>query len=311
MRTRSAGLIVGLLAGAVALVPAASAAAATAGPKPSATITVGNLILEPTSRGYVGTLSASVQWNGPDDGWLDIVIVEPVAGAWQNMNNGDGCVWNTATADGRRTDSCGLSGLRHGEVRDIAQSFRVLTATQPFAMSAVSADIWAQQGDTVISKVKHYSTTFRGTNGSVTKPSLYVQDLVSNASLALRSNSVTMVQQPDGYFLGHLPVTVTWNGDAAHYFVNIDAALPNGWFVWDTDPESGYPCAGGCSVPGPNGGALMQGEVVSFDLIVYAPEGTAPGVYSNNTAHVGAYWVNGQLTDVSPADNDGTFTATL
>jgi hypothetical protein len=315
MRVRNRRLVVGLLAGALALVPATSAAAATASPKVSATITVGNLIMEPTSRGYVGTLAASVKWNGPDNGWLSLYVVEPVAGAWQSMANGDGCTWFYA-ADGRHANTCIVSGLHPGEVRDVTQSFRVLTTPRPYAMSEPSADIWAQQIDTTISKTKHYSTTFRGTDGSLSNPLTYVGDKLSDASLAVGSAPVAMVRQADGSFLGRLPVTVTWNGDAPHWYVWIDAALPNDWFVWDTDPTRGFGCPGGCEVPGPNGTGLMQGEGVSFDLIIYAPEGTAPGTYSGITTHIAAHWAiseltndTGELTDVSPADNSGTFTA--
>jgi hypothetical protein len=233
-----------------------------------------------------------------------------VAGAWQGMNNGEGCVWNTAD-EGRRTSSCIVVSLKHGEIRDITQSFRVLTATRPFAMSAVNADIWAAQGERTVSKVKRYSTTFRGTNGSLSNPQPYVQDQVSDASLSLDSPTVAMVKQPDGTFRGRLPVIVTWNGDAAHWGVNMDAELPNGWIVWDTDPEIGYPCAGGCLVPGPNGPVLMQGETVSFGLIIYAPKGTAAGSYGPITTHIGAFWTEGELGDVSPADNNAVFTATV
>lgn len=310
MHTRTRGLLAGLLVVGAALAPASSAAAAASlvDSRPLASISVGNLILEPTNRGYAGTLSATVTWNGPEATWMNVTIVEPVIGAWQNMANGDGCFWNE-TADGRRVNECGVS-LQPGETKDITQSFRVLTTPRAYAMSAPSSTIWATQNQTAISKVKKYSTTFRGTNGSLKNPTPYVQDTLSNASITI-SGSATMVQQEGGYFLGRVPVTVQWNGDAPHWYLNIDAALPSGWFLWDTDPTSGLPCAGGCSVPGNGGTQLMQGETSSFDLIIYAPEGTQPGSYGPFTAQIGAVWTDGFLTDVTPADNSATFTATL
>jgi hypothetical protein len=312
MHIRSRRLVAGFLAAGIALAPAG---AAWAGPSSVdaaalATVTVGNLILEPTGRGYTGTLPTSVTYNGTEPGWLDLVIIEPVPGAWKSALNSDACLWNTA-ADGRRLWECSIGTFAPGETRDVTSTLRVLTKTRKYAMSVADADIYVTSSQGTASTIKQYSTRFRGTDGSLRNPRPYVQDTQSDATVRI-GTSARMVQQEGGYFLGRVPVTVKWKGDAAHWFVNVDAALPDGWIVWDTDPASGYPCAGGCSVPAADGTTeLMQGEVSAFDLIIYAPEGTVPGSYGPITATATAYFIDGPLTDVTPADNSGTFTAVL
>lgn len=309
MLARSGRLLAGLLVLGGVLAPETTASASSVDSTTIATIQVGDLVLDPGARGYTGTLPVTVKYTSREPGYLDLTITEPVAGAWQSMANGEGCVWGTVT-EGRRTISCYIGSFTQGESRDVSSVFRVLTTPQPYAMSAVTVDIAATRVDQPVGKVKQYTTKFRSTKGSLRNPRPYVQDTQSDASIST-AGAVTMVRQADGYYLGHLPMKATWNGDAAHWLLNIDAALPDGWIVWDTDPQSGYPCAGGCSVPGPNGPQLMQGETVGFDLVIYAPEGTPAGTYRPLTARAAASWTDGELTDVTPFDNTATFIATV
>jgi hypothetical protein len=312
MHIRTRGLIAGLLAAGIALAPAG---AAFAGPSAvdaanPVTVKVGNLILEPTDRGYTGTQPTTVTNNGTEPLQLDLIIVDSIAGAWRSALNAEPCVWYDPIGP-RQTWDCYIGTLAPGESRDVTSSFRVLTKTRKYAMSVADADIYVVQGQTRVSRIKQYATKFRSTDGSLRNPRPYVQDTQSNATLTI-GGAATMVQQEGGYYLGRVPMTLKWKGDTAHYFVNIDAVLPEGWIVWDTDPSSGYPCAGGCSAPAGVGGVvLMQGETTTFDLIVYAPEGTAAGTYGPITATATAYWIDGAVADETPADNSATFTATL
>jgi hypothetical protein len=158
-----------------------------------------------------------------------------------------------------------------------------------------------------VSKVQTFDATLRGTNGKIKDPVPYVQDTQTDITLTAAA-SVTLTRQEDGSYLGRLPMTVSWVGDAPNYEAWIDLPLPDGWYTPDTDPSANAPCWQGCTVPG---GAFFDGDVRTFDMLIHAPEDTVAGAAGTATATVAANWGFTPLTDVSPENNAVTFSYTV
>ena len=245
--------------------PAAAHAAAD-----SATISVGGLVLEPTERGYAGTLEVTVQNTGTEPAYLGLAIVEPIANSWQGLVVEDACVWNWNT-DGRRTIYCGTGSVfQPGEVRRVDSKLRSLSKTRKYAMEALGGEIGLTFNDGTSGPLTPFSTLLRSTTGSVADPRPFVQDTQSNITLKT-GKALKLTKDADGRFRGRLAVTVTWRGNAPHQYVPVTpSGLPENFWVEGTDPDGGMPCWNGCDAPG---GEFMQGETRTFSLHRVRPGG--------------------------------------
>lgn len=308
------------LAGAIIATAALAAVATTATvaqavPAPAthreATVSAGDIVFEPGARGYTGSLTMSLTYQGTtSDNWMEFAATEPVPGSFIGVQGSEAC-GETLDAVGRRVITCGVSLLQPGDKRSITMQFQVLTTPRAFAMKVADGSVYASRYGQRLSNMESFTTRFRSTTGSLRNPQTYVPDTKSNISVTSAATAMTLVPQEDGSFIGRIPVNVRWNGDAAHYGLDIGAALPGGWFVWGTEPSANLPCPDSCPIPNATGGwQFMQGEASSFDLLIRAPAGTAAGSYPL-TATVQAQTNDGPLTDVSPADNGFAFTATI
>lgn len=291
--------------------PATPALASTSAPQREATVSTGNIVFEPSTRGYTGSLTMSLTYQGTTaDNWMEFAATEPVPGSWIGVQGSEACGWTLDTV-GRRIITCGVQLLQPGDTRSITMQFQVLTTPRAFAMKVASGSVYASRYGQRLSNVDSYTTRFRSTTGSLRNPQAYLPDTQSNISVSPAATAMVLAPQADGSFIGRIPVTVRWNGDAAHDYLDIGATLPSGWFVWGTEPSANLPCPDSCPIPNSAGGQpFMQGESSSFDLLIRAPAGTAAGGYPVD-ASVKAVWINGPLTDVSPADNGISFTATI
>jgi hypothetical protein len=137
-------------------------------------VSVGQLILEPTTRGYEGTAPITVTYHGTEPASYSFQLEEGIAGSFQGITPEDACVWNY-NADLHRSIFCSVPGgaLQPGESRAFAMRFRVLTTTQKYAMSAAGGTVNAIDEDgAVASATKKFSAVFRSTKGSIKKPRL-------------------------------------------------------------------------------------------------------------------------------------------
>jgi hypothetical protein len=294
----------------VALLATMPSAAQAASPPYLVDLTNTHLVLNPTERGYTGTMSFTVKWQGTQpNGSLSVSIVEPIAGAWRSIDPESAC-WFNYGDDMRRTIGCGLEGgFQPGQEVTYTLAFTALTPAQVEPMVAIGGQLSVVDGvsGSTVSPVRKFAATLRGTNGSIKNPTPYVQDTSTDIMLTAAS-SVMLTRQEDGTFLGRLPMTVIWHGDAPNYGASIEVPLPDGWYTPDTDPSSENPCWQGCSAPG---GEFMDGDVRSFDMLIHAPEDAVVGSTGTITARAGAYWGYGELLEVSPEDNTVTFTYTI
>lgn len=292
------------VAAAVAVVAAPAGAVQAAATAYPATITNTRLILNPTDRGYAGSMQFTVTWRGTEPNFnLNVEVTEPIAASWKTIDPLAPCTINYG-ADNRRTLDCILDGFTPGQSRTYTFGFTALTPAQFRPMIAGGGKLSVIDGLAGwVSKVHDFSAILRGTNGKIKNPTPYVQDTRTDITFTTGS-SVTLVRQEDGRFVGRLPMTVRWNGDAPNYEAWADMALPSGWFAAGTVPSSDMPCFTGCTVPG---GALFDGDVRTFDMLIQAPEDTARGTSGTTTATASVFWGFNQLADVSPEDNSATF----
>lgn len=300
-------LLAAISVGAALAAPLATTPAQAAAPEP-ATVTHTRLILNPTDRGYEGSMQVTITWQGleatPN---ISLEIVEPIANSFADIDPSSPCSLNYG-ADNRRTIGCGLDPFQPGQSRTVTVTFRALTPAQVEPLIADGGRLRAVDGLLgPVSAAKKFAATLRGTDGEIKNPVPYVQDAQTDMTLTSAS-SVTLVRQEAGYFLGRLPMTLSWRGDAPNYDAWIGLTLPAGWFPWGTDPSGDLGCTGGCSAPG---GELFDGDVRSFDMLIYAPEDAVAGSAGTIDATAAVYWGFTSLTDVSPADNSVTFSYTV
>ncbi len=297
------GLAAALASAAFIAVPAPAQAVSTT------TVAVERMALVATERGYSGSLPTRVRYQGATAANLDLVLTEPVAGSWRGTQLADTCFFGVRPGLGqRRTIRCGIGRFQPGEIRHVPSAFQVLTKTMPYAMAAAGGEVHVERDQVRISEVVSFTAFFRSTSGSLLMPRPYVQDTATDIVLGTGS-SVTLTRQPDGSYLGRLPVTLTWRGDAPHYqvYTRIDH-LPAGFLVWGTEPGDGGPCSIGCNAPGDR---FMEGETRTWDLLLYAAAGTARGDYGVHTLTPEVLWNSSSLVDVDPADNTPAFTVTV
>ncbi|WP_431931695.1 hypothetical protein [Micromonospora sp. RP3T] len=312
MRTRIGGRLAGVLLGsAAALLALTAPAAAAPTADPAADISVGRLVLEPSARGYHGSLPVTVTNNGPVATYFSVFLREPVAGSFRGVNPEEACGFG-ALQDNRRTATCGVPGgdIEPGESRQFAVTFEVLTATRDVAMIAKGGKISVNVGDgrDEVADRASYAARFRSTTGSLRDPVPYVQDTQARASITT-AGAATLTRQEDGSYRGRLPVTVGWAGDAAHDQLWAEATgLPAGVQIWGTDPQDAPSFFTSFTVPG---GRFMAGEQRSFDVLLYAEPGTVPGDLGAATLQLNTQWDALTVPDAAPADNAASFTVTV
>ncbi|MCI4064515.1 hypothetical protein MRQ36_18685 [Micromonospora sp. R77] len=293
------------LAGGVA--SAGPAAAATTGAR--ADVQAGRLVLEPTERGYRGALPVTVTNLGGTADSFALEILEPVAGSFRDAGPDAPCVTFDTLVDRRRTHECAPPlYLRPGERRQAVLSFEVLTATRPYAMRAgtgtVTATVSAQEEP---AGSDSFGTVLRSTAGKLRPTRPYVQDTEIRASIT--AHDATLTRAADGRWVGRVPITVRWAGDAAHDRLWVDGLKLPGVRVWATEPDSG-PASTETRLYVP-GKRFMPGEERSFDLVVVADAGTPAGERGLATFQVGAmFFPLEELTDADPLDNTATVMVT-
>ncbi|NES26132.1 hypothetical protein GCE86_26910 [Micromonospora terminaliae] len=285
--------------GLTAALPVAAGPAQAASTRSTATV-ADRLVLEPTDRGYRGSLEVDLTYRGAEPGRATYVVTEPIPGSYENVAWGVNCYsGGELLPDGRIRVECDVPGgeLSPGEQRTFTVDFQVLTTVQPYAMKAGDGELAVKVDGTEVTD-ERFSTRFRSTTGSLTNPVRYVQDQQPDAAVTV-SGDLVMVRQPEGYFEGRLPVTVRYDSDARHGTMSIVGVnLPAGF-----GPPWSLECSHEC-VPG---GEFMEGEERTFDLYFSAPPDTPIGDLGQAGVEVSATaWING-APDSDPADNVATF----
>lgn len=301
-RTITRRLLAGVLGAGLALIGAAGPAAAAPG---DTAVSVGRLVLEPTDRGYVGSLPVTVTYRGTEAAYLDLTITEPVPGAFVGTTPGDPCFYSSPRP--ARTIYCHVpdGALQPGERRQFTVDFRVLTTPRPYAMVTSGGQLTVTTGDSnPANDTASFAALFRSTTGSLGEPQPYVRDTRTDA--AVSAGPATLDRQEDGSWFGRLPVTVRVDGDAAHDAYWLAPTLPAGVRVAGIEPED--ICAADCTVPG---GQFMPGEERTMSLLLRAPAEVTPGDLGSGSVRLYATFSWGdELTDVDPADNTASFAVT-
>lgn len=309
MTTRTARIATALLGGAAALItlaaPAAAApSAATAG---RVGVTAQRLVLDPTDRGYVGTLTATVTNRRSTATSVSLVLTEPAGASFTSIEPGGGCFY-TRLVENRLVMSCGGDRIEAGKSLTFRLGFHVWTTARSYPMVANGGRIEVvPDGAAAASDATGFTTLFRSTTGSLRKPRPYVQAV--DTDLSIRGSAVTLAPQPDGTLLGRMPVTVRYGNDAPTFALNVAAALPAGVQVDHIEPQDMPSFPLGFTVPG---GRFMPGEERTFDVFLSAPAGTAAGELGTGAFTVtGSYFYGAaDPQDVDPSDNTTSFTVT-
>jgi hypothetical protein len=303
-RTITRRLLTGVLGAGIALLGAAApAAAAPAAAAPGdSSVSVGRLVLEPTDRGYAGSLPVTVTYRGDAPAQLDLTITEPVPGAFAGTTPADPCFYSSARPV--RTIYCQVPGgaLQPGERRRFTVDFQVLTTVRPYPMSTSGGRVTVATGDgNPANDTAGFTALFRATTGALGDPRPYVRDTGTDATVT--AGAASLSRQEDGSWLGRVPVTVRVNGDAAHDAYWLAPTLPAGVRLVGIEPEGS--CAAHCEVAG---GPFVPGEERTVSLLLQAPAEVAPGQLGTGSVRLYAVFGWGdELADVDPADNIATF----
>ncbi|AXO34136.1 hypothetical protein [Micromonospora sp. B006] len=286
------------LVGLIAALPVA-AAPASAAARPSTASVADRLVLEPTERGYRGSLTVDLTYRGAEPGRASYVITEPIPGSYENVEWGISCNSSgDVLPDGRTRVECNVPGgeLTSGERRSFTIDFTVLTPTRPYAMKAGAGRLAVKVDGTTVTD-ESFSTRFRSTTGSLADPQPYVRDRQPDLRVTA-PDAVTLVRQPDGMFEGRLPVTLRYAGDAPHDSV---------WYAVERVPDGVWePWTESCGINCVEGGAFMTGEERSLTLIVSAPADTPVGELG--PVDIQFHLSRAIAADVDPGDNRITFT---
>ncbi|MEW2381118.1 hypothetical protein AB0873_03325 [Micromonospora sp. NPDC047707] len=305
-------LLAGLAGSALALAAVATASPAVAAPAPAtASIEAGRLVLDPTDRGYRGSLPVTVTNLGTTATYYSVTFVEPVGGSFEGLTPEEACVFN-GLVDNRRQINCMVPGslLEPGERRTFSVNFHALTPTRDVAMITKGGRVSVNSGDgrDDVADRERFNTLFRSTTGSLRNPVPYVQDQQADVSITT-AGAVTLTPQEDGSYLGRLPATVTWDGDAAHEHLSVEATgLPAGVMIWGTDPQDLPSFFTWFAVPGEQ---FIDGETRTFDVLLRAEPGTVPGALGTVTFDLDTMWDGNVVPDPDPADNTASFTVTV
>ncbi|GAB3798068.1 hypothetical protein [Micromonospora zhanjiangensis] len=196
-------------------------------------------------------------------------------------------------------------GLQPGENRTFDLAFTVLTTARSYPMVATGGRVAVNAGDgNPANDTAKFDALFRSTSGSLRNPRPYVRNLVTDATVT--AGSATLVRQPDGSYLGSVPVTIRYRNDAPQSDVELETNLPAGVELRGIEPQD--VCVGGwCAVPG---GGFMPGEERTVTLKLYAEPGTVAGPLGTGTTTLHVRYDNQDLPDVDPSDNSAPFTVT-
>ncbi|MFC8617685.1 hypothetical protein ACFT9M_14920 [Micromonospora purpureochromogenes] len=297
---RVAGALLGSALAVLGAAPATAAASTTTeGP---ATISAGRLILEPTARGYQGSVPVTVTNRSGAAEYYSVRITEPVAGSFQGLRPTGACAF-AGRVDDRRIVECGLPGpdLAPGERRSFAVAFEVLTAPRPYAMTAADGRVEVVPGHTgQVADGENFPTLFRSTDGSLRHPRPYVRDTEARAAIGASVGAVALARQADGTYAGRLPVTVRYAGDAPHDYLAVLATLPAGVEVTGTDPQDAPSFGGWFEVPG---GQLSAGAERAFDVLFRALAGTVAGDLGTVELTLSTLSGADEVRDADPTDN--------
>ncbi|MGY0007620.1 hypothetical protein [Micromonospora sp. I033] len=307
MTTRTARITTALLGGAAALLAlAAPAGAAPSGVTGGIDLTTQRLVLEPTDRGYVGTLTATVTNRKPTATSVNLVITEPAGASFTTIEPGGACLYDRLV-ENRLVISCLGDRVEAGETVAFRLGFHVWTSTRDHPMVADGGRIEVlPEGATRAADTTGFTTLFRSTTGSLRKPRPYVQ--ATRTDLGIRGGAAVLSRQPDGSLLGRLPVTVRYGNDAPTFALDVTAALPAGVSVHHIEPQDMPSFPDWFTVPG---GRFMPGTERTFDVILRAPAGTPAGDLGTGSFTVtGSYLSGADPQDVDPTDNTTSFSVT-
>ncbi|MFF5178536.1 hypothetical protein ACFY2Q_11005 [Micromonospora sp. NPDC000316] len=290
-----------MLLGLTATVASAGPALATPAGAGGRTLSVGKLILQPTERGYRGSVPVTVTNTGRTTDYFHYKLREPVPGAFDSSDlNCD--MFDMRVEANRRVFNCALTNnsvaLAPGESIRNVLDFQVLTNLRNYPMRMTGG--WVEVYSTERGLVSRTSldALFRSTNGSLHRPRPYLQDVRPDASIEL-DGPVTVFPGGEGNL--RVPVTIRYRGDAPHNSFTVRAnSLPEGSVFWHTDPGSGPVGSDGALVPVPQL-QLMPGEEYSFALVISPPTDPAD-VSKLIDIEVTTSWFP-QAPDVDPSDN--------
>ncbi|MEV0807447.1 hypothetical protein [Micromonospora sp. NPDC050200] len=302
MNTRTGQRIGALLGTALAVLAAAPVTAAVASTDAPAAVSADRLVLEPTARGYQGSLSVTVTNRSSAAEYYTVRITEPVAGSFRGVQPAGVCMSGGLAGD-LRVFECEVPGpdLAPGERRSFAAAFEVLTSPRPYAMTAAAGRVEVVPGHTgQVADGEKFNTWFRATDGSLRHPQPYRQDTEAKAAITATAGAVTLTRQADGTYAGRLPVTVRYAGDAPHDFLFVRATLPAGVEIAGTDPQDSPSFGGYFDVPG---GRMAAGEERGFDVLFRAPAETVAGDLGTVGFTLTTWYGDGEVADTDPTDN--------
>jgi hypothetical protein len=271
------------------------ATAATAAPPSPLQFQAGRLVLEPSARGYHGSIEFSVTNGGATDTSIGLTFVDPVAGGRVEFRDPSAgpCLYGEPV-DGRQSENCYLTTVKAGVTYRNALEFDVLTKARAYAMTGPDVALTlTRDNDPVVTRT--VATRFRSTTGSLRHARPYVQDTKSDITVRAGAE-IALTEQPDGSFRGGVPVTVTYRGDAPHWELTLAGDFPGGVALWEIDPAG--VCMDVCEIPG----QFTEGETRTMTAYLHAPAGTPAGELGVGTLTVQNRWIT-PVEDVTPADN--------
>lgn len=287
----------------------ALAAPATAAPQQSTgtiSITAQRLVMEPTDRGYVGTLQATVTNKGSSPARYSLTITDPTGDAFTSIEPLGGCFYQGQVRN-RLVTECPGGNLEPGGSQTVTLGFKVLTPARDHAMIALGGRIdLSPEGSSEAVDSAGFATLFRSTTGSLRNPKPYAQSVKSD--MRITGAGATLTRQPDGSFLGRMPVTVRYGNDAPHFALNVEATLPGGVVVHHIEPQDMPSSWTWFTMPG---GKFMAGEERTVDVILTAPAETVLGDLGTGSFTVSVSYIYGvSVEDVDPTDDTTSFTLT-
>jgi hypothetical protein len=301
LRTLGRGLLAAAVVSSAVLGVATAPAQAAADPA-DLTISATRLVFEPGERGYTGSYQVSITNTGDEAQYANVRVVEPVAGSFRELRPGGGGCITEFLSSGRTANVCFVPGdaIQPGATRRFRVSLVALTAPQAFAMRGPDTTTQIVGAGSALLATATSRTLFRSTTGELTQPRPYVQD--DHTDISVGASDVRLTEQADGSFLGRVPVTVRWNGDAPHWDLSVTTAVSEGFELSGNGPEQvcGY---AECIVPG---SAFVTGESRTIEVEISAPAGTPVGTEGTGTVGARASWFT-ELPEADSSDNTATF----
>ncbi|MEV4718133.1 hypothetical protein AB0J94_13190 [Micromonospora noduli] len=305
MLHKTGTLLTAALLGLTATIGGAGPAAAAPSTSADApTFSLSRLVLEPTERGYRGSLRVTITNNSDSTQGFYFRVREAVAGSFsggvESRCESDG------VEEGRLVRTCALpngNDLAPGESRRATVEFQVLTTPRSYPMIAAGGLVTAYSYETGSLGTVPFSAQFRSLDGKLTRPQTYVQDTQADASVELAG---PVTDGPEN--TRRVPLRVRYGGDAPQLGHSLTATqLPAGSMILFTDPHDGPVYGPQAFVPG---GLLMQGEERDVALFISRPTDPADESATITVELATHYWM-GTISDVDPSDNTVTFNLAL